>query len=97
MMPSTCVRLLPVAAALAGCATGLPERVEIPVPVPCVQHLPERPALATDALAAGATTYDKARAALAERQQLRGYVVELEAVLGACTAPAGAQVLPAPK
>lgn len=96
MMP-TLLRCLPVAALLAGCGTRLPERVEIPVPVPCVERLPERPALATDALATGATVYDKTRAALAERQQLRGYVVELEAVLGACVERTGPQVFPTAK
>lgn len=72
---------------LAGCGTRLPQRVEIPVPVPCLRadQVPQRPALATDALRTDANVYDKARAALAERQQLRGYVAELEAVIGPCT------------
>lgn len=72
---------------LAGCGTRLPHRVEVPVPVPCVRadQVPQRPALATDALRPDASVYDKARAALAERQQLRAYVAELEAVVGPCT------------
>lgn len=75
-----------LALGLAGCGTRLPHRVEVPVPVPCVRadQVPQRPALATDALRPDASVYDKARAALAERQQLRAYVVELEAVLGSC-------------
>lgn len=76
-----------LAVGLAGCGTRLPQRVEVPVPVPCIRadRVPQRPALATETLKPGASVYDKARAALAERQQLRGYVSELEAVIMGCS------------
>lgn len=76
--------LLGAVALLAGCESLRPVRVEIPVAVPCVRERPQRPALATDQLPADATVHDKARALLAERHQLRGYVAELEAVIEAC-------------
>lgn len=78
---------LVLALGLAGCGTRLPQRVEVPVPVPCIRadQVPQRPALATDTLKPDASVYDKARAALAERQQLRGYVAELEAVIMGCS------------
>lgn len=77
-----------LALGLAGCGATVPQRVEVPVPVPCIRadQVPQRPALSTDTLRPDASVYDKARAALAERQQLRGYVEELEAVLEACIA-----------
>ncbi|WP_062196575.1 hypothetical protein [Caldimonas taiwanensis] len=76
-----------LAMGLAGCGTRLPQRVEMPVPVPCIRsdQVPQRPVLATDTLKPDASVYDKARAALAERQQLRGYVAELEAVIMGCS------------
>jgi hypothetical protein len=71
---------------LAGCGATLPERVEIPVPVPCLRadQVPQKPMLATEQLKAGASVHEKTKAVLAENRQLRGYAVELEAVLGEC-------------
>lgn len=73
---------------VAGCGATLPERVEIPVPVPCLRadQAPQRPVLTTEQLKAGASVHDKTKAVLAENRQLRGYVGELEAVLEACVA-----------
>ena len=72
-----------VAVLLSGCAAEKVvtrvERVEVPVSVPC------RPAaLATDALALDAGIWDQMRALRAERLQLRGYAVRLEAALAGC-------------
>jgi hypothetical protein len=69
--------------ALAGCQT-LPQRVEVPVSVPCRVQLPQHPAWATEALPQGASLWDMAKAALAELDQRRGYEAQLEAAAKAC-------------
>lgn len=78
---------------LAGCASTpppLPVEVRIPVPTPCVQVVPERPALAWDALA-DAGVYDQVRALLIDRGRLVAWSREAEALLVACAAPAPAK------
>lgn len=73
---------------LAGCTTPAPERVLVPVPVPCRVELPAEPAWATDGLPAGAPLWDLARALLAERQQRIGYETQLRAALESCNGSA---------
>jgi hypothetical protein len=65
---------------LAGCATT-PTTVSVPVPVPCVSERPARP---EPCVPADGSRVEWLRCALVEREILRGYVAELEAVLGAC-------------
>lgn len=71
---------------LAGCATApaLPERVEVPVPVPCVAEVPARPDLVTDAQLRAMTDYQIILALARDRLQRRQYEAELEAALSAC-------------
>jgi hypothetical protein len=64
----------------------LPVEVRIPVPVPCVQAVPERPALAWDALA-DAGIYEQVRALLIDRGRLVAHVDELRAELTGCVMP----------
>jgi hypothetical protein len=60
--------------------------VEIPVPVPCLRadQVPQRPALATEQLRAGASVHEKTKALLAENRQLKAYVAEMEVALPLC-------------
>jgi hypothetical protein len=71
---------------LGACGATLPERVEIPVPVPCLRadQVPQRPALATEQLRAGASVHEKTKALLAENRQLKAYVAEMEVALPLC-------------
>ena len=71
---------------LAGCATApaLPERVEVPVPVPCVSAMPVRPDLVTDANLRAMTDYQLVLALWRDRMQRRQYEAEVEAVIAAC-------------
>lgn len=73
---------------LAGCATrDAPprvERVEVPVSVPCKVAMPERPTLPTDTLSLEASIWDQMIALRAERKELRGYVIRLEAAVQGC-------------
>ena len=81
-----------IALLLTGCATTPPPppvEVRIPVPVPCIQIIPERPALAWDDLA-GAPVYEQVRALLIDRGRLVVHSDELRAVLMGCAAPAPA-------
>ena len=68
-------------ASLAGCAATDPATVRVPVPVPCFDRVPTRP----DACQPRDDSRPEwLRCALVERELLRGYVGELEAVLEAC-------------
>lgn len=71
---------------LAGCATApaLPERVEVPVPVPCVAAAPVRPEFVTDAALRAMTDYQLVVAMWRDRLQRRQYEAEVEAVIAAC-------------
>ena len=82
--------VLILAALLAGCA-GAPrveiQRVNVSVPVECQEPVPARPVMPTDALRAGATVDDFARAAMAEISRREGYEGQLLTALEACRAP----------
>lgn len=75
--------------ALAGCAGQVePEprtvRVEVPVAIPCRIPAVEVPTWATASLEKGDSLQTKVRALLAEREQRKGYEVQLVAVAQAC-------------
>lgn len=79
-----------VAAVLAGCAAQPAQRVQrvnVPVPMPCRESEPPRPAMPTEALAADVTLDAFAAAAIAEIERREGYEGQLRAALAACTAP----------
>jgi hypothetical protein len=71
---------------LAGCASApaLPERVEVPVAVPCVASVPARPDLVTDAALRAMTDFQLVLALWRDRLQRAQYEAELQAVLAAC-------------
>lgn len=82
--------VLMLAALLAGCA-GAPrveiQRVNVSVPVECKEPVPARPVMPTDALRAGATVDDFARAAMAEIERREGYEGQLIVALENCRRP----------
>lgn len=71
---------------LAGCAStpALPERVEVPVPVPCVAQVPARPEFVTDAQLRAMGDYALILSLAKDRLQRRQYEAEVEAVIAAC-------------
>ncbi len=69
---------------LVGCASTMPQRATMAVPVPCRVQIPERPTWARDALRAGASDYEVAKATMAEREQRSAYELKLEAAAKAC-------------
>lgn len=87
--------LVALAAALTACGRNTrpnappPVReVRIPVPVPCDEVMPTKPAYAVDALPVGSDIWKQTAALRAERKQRQGYELELETSLRACiTAP----------
>ena len=83
------IRLVVLAA--PGCASqGVAVRtVEVPVSAPCAVSVPPRPAWAVDGLPLGAGIWDQMRALRVEREQRRGYELELEAVARGCAAAPG--------
>ena len=77
---------------LAGCATA-PEpvievrTVNVAVPVPCREPVPDRPAFPMDGLRPGTSLNQFVSAALAERLVRDGYELQLQTALRACTSP----------
>ena len=88
------LKLAALAAAViqAGCATT-PEpaidvrTVNVAVPVPCREPVPDRPAFPMDGLRPGTSLNQFVSAALAERLVRSGYELQLETALRACTRP----------
>ncbi len=82
--------LLLLALLIAGCASTtppsptVPQRVEIPVPVPCKIPQIEKPSFAVDGLPIGSDIWDQMSALRAERKQRQGYEVKLEAAIKSC-------------
>lgn len=78
-----------LAAALTGCVTGAEPmqaiEVRVPVPVPCIAAIPERPVLdSPQAWASGASDYDKTVALLIDHGRLVAHVDALEAAMAPC-------------
>ena len=88
------LKLAALAAAViqAGCATAPEPKIDVrtvnvAVPVPCREPVPDRPAFPIDDLKPGASLNQFVSAALAERLLRDGYEGQLEAALRACTRP----------
>lgn len=69
---------------LTGCATTDPQMVRVPVAVPCVEAMPQRPWLVTDPELARMNDYQLALALRQHHLAAGGYVSELEALLLGC-------------
>lgn len=78
------VLLIVACLSLVGCASSMPQRASVAVPVPCRVQIPERPTWARDALRSGASDYEVAKATMAEREQRAAYELKLEAAAKAC-------------
>lgn len=78
--------LLALLLSIAGCASTVPQPVEVrvPVPVPCQTPSIEVPRFATADLRPADDLQTKVRALLAERQQHLAYETRLRAALDAC-------------
>lgn len=76
--------LLCAALGLAGCVTTPAPVVEVPIPVPCIETMPERPHLFTDAELARMSGYQLALALRTYHLRASGYIAQLEAVASAC-------------
>ena len=61
--------------------------VNVAVPVPCREPVPEKPAFPMDGLRPGTSLNQFVSAALAERLVRSGYELQLETALRACTSP----------
>lgn len=72
--------------ALAGCTSAppAPVRVEVPVMVPCVGAVPQRPAYEFDKLPAAATDGEIILALARDWSRGRKYEAEIEAVVAGC-------------
>lgn len=79
--------IVALAALLAGCAAPRVQQVNVPVPVPCRESEPPRPAMPTEALAPDTTLDTFVAAVAAELERREGYEGQLRAALAACTAP----------
>lgn len=84
------IALIFLSLALAGCAcdpvyVDRPVEVKVPVPVPCVESIPEEPQWALDAPGlAERGLFTMGLAALQEVEQRRQYELKLRSTLEAC-------------
>ena len=62
----------------------VPEVVRVPVPVPCLERAPERPALLTDAQLAELGDYRLVLELARDRRIRQAYEAELEAAVEGC-------------
>ncbi|WP_339092221.1 hypothetical protein [Variovorax paradoxus] len=84
-----CVRMAGVlahAGSLAACGLAPVLEVKVPIPVECRIETPARPAMPTEALAAGVDLDRFSASALAEIELREGYEGELRAALEGCRA-----------
>ena len=74
---------------LAGCTSAppAPQRVEVPVFMPCVKSVPQRPGYEFDQLPSTATDGEIVLALARDWPRGRKYEVELEAVIAGCILP----------
>lgn len=68
----------------AGCATPLPKEVRIPVPVPCIDRLPDEPAVASDAELLALDDYRLVLTVAKDRAAVLAAYRELRATAQAC-------------
>ena len=85
-------RILALCAAcalLSGCfgGTGGALQVRVPVPIPCRETLPTRPAMPTEGLVPGGPLFNSTTAMQAEIEIRESYEGQLRQRLGACIAP----------
>lgn len=78
-----------LAIVISGCATPEPvidvRTVNVAVPVPCREPVPDRPAMPTEALEHRPTLDAFVAAAIAEIELREGYELELRTALEGCT------------
>ena len=79
--------LIPILA-VSGCdqtlVKSVPVEVRVPVVVHCVKSVPDKPVSEWDRTSEKATMVQKVKALLIDREQARGYISELEAVIKGC-------------
>lgn len=83
------IRMLVLCLLLSGCfgTSGGSMLVRTPVPVPCRETLPERPAMPTEGLTPGGPLFNSMTAMQAEIEVREGYEQQLRQRLGTCIAP----------
>lgn len=73
---------------LAGCSTtGGALITKVPVPIPCQESMPSRPAMPTEGLKPGGKLFASTTAMQAEIELREGYEDKLRAALAECIAP----------
>jgi hypothetical protein len=89
LMVSVALLVMALLGVIAGCAAPLPtlQPVKVPVPVPCQETVPDRPAMPTEAFAQKPTVDAFVQASAAEIERREGYEKQLRTALQACIAP----------
>ena len=81
-MAATCAAFL-----LSGCASAPPcepAEIKIPIPVPCVNEIPNKPDSMMGQLPESATDFDKIQALTIDYLSQQQYIHSLEAVIEGC-------------
>jgi len=81
------MRPWPILLLLAGCQASLPPvptEVRVPVPVPCLDRMPDRPKFLMDAELKGLDDWNFVLELRRDQLELRGHVEVLTATLQAC-------------
>lgn len=75
-----------VSCALAGCASGpqIPKEVRVPVPVSCIDQVPQRPSMLSDAELLALDDYGLVIALARDRRVRQGWEATIEALLEGC-------------
>jgi hypothetical protein len=75
-----------VAVSIAGCSNlpSVPDIVRVPVPVPCLDSAPVRPALLSDAELLALDDFELIVSLAKDRRQRQGYEATLEAAVAGC-------------
>lgn len=83
------MRIWPILLLLAGCAAPLPvvKEVLVPVPVRCLDRMPERPKFLSDGELAAMSDFALVLSLRSDQLELRGHVAVLTATLQACVKP----------
>lgn len=82
------IRIVWILVCCAGCSTvpTAPKEVRVPVPVKCIDQVPQRPSMLSDGELLAMDDYGLVIALARDRRIRQGYEIELETLVQGCSA-----------